>query len=263
PANFCRRLNDHLETRGMGRPVWRTCGHLRTDFHWSGSNDHAARLAAALELVDLVQGISTADKTARIHLIAHSHGGNVVLAALDPLMLAKTWPRLGRVVFMGTPFLFKTRHAGRAARSTRYIIAMLLLVFHESIRPFSFVIRLLEQWYTALDSSLHLMRGRVRAWQQEHREELSALLVLLLATVIYGAKLLLSLYHPTYVIGPLETKSVPPISIPPRLLMMFYALLGTWFIAASILFFRDLPSMIAIARELPENTNVYFYKSIL
>ena len=48
-------------------------------FHWDGTNTHAGRLAAAEKLAKLFHFIGASDPSARIHLLAHSHGGNVLL----------------------------------------------------------------------------------------------------------------------------------------------------------------------------------------
>src|SRR4029078_1301069 len=48
-------------------------------FRWSGANRHSARLAAAARLAELVSEIGARHKSARVHFVAHSHGGNVVL----------------------------------------------------------------------------------------------------------------------------------------------------------------------------------------
>src|SRR5262245_17349046 len=77
PDNFCNRLNTELEKAGLGRPVWRDCEGAVTEFSWSGANRHEARVAAAKELAARLVRITTRDPTARIHVVAHSHGGNV------------------------------------------------------------------------------------------------------------------------------------------------------------------------------------------
>src|SRR5215469_15328029 len=77
--NFCTKLNSALEYFGMGGAVWRSLNGEVTEFGWSGANRHEDRIAAARQLARRIVEISTADPTARIHLVAHSHGGNVVL----------------------------------------------------------------------------------------------------------------------------------------------------------------------------------------
>ena len=49
-------------------------------FHWPGGNSNAARLEAAEKLRELIAGHAFASGES-LNIIAHSHGGNVVLAA--------------------------------------------------------------------------------------------------------------------------------------------------------------------------------------
>lgn len=51
--------------------------------HWSGANTHPARVEAGEKLGQTILEIVRKDSQARIHLIGHSHGGNVVLKALE------------------------------------------------------------------------------------------------------------------------------------------------------------------------------------
>ncbi len=82
-TNFCAQLNGRLETAGLERPVERQFAGAPIRFSWSGENDHAARSAAAERLYRLITRLMAEDRSARVHLIAHSHGGNVVLTALN------------------------------------------------------------------------------------------------------------------------------------------------------------------------------------
>jgi hypothetical protein len=72
-------------------------------FHWSGLNSDQARLRAAAALAGT---LATAKKTGRpVAVIAHSHGGNVLMEAL--VQRRTRWP-LAAVLTLGTPF-FKRR----------------------------------------------------------------------------------------------------------------------------------------------------------
>lgn len=153
-GNFCSRLQERL-TRVMPEmqgAVWRTFD-AETSFRWSGANDHRERLRAAYRLYETFTQIIKSDRNARIHVVAHSHGGNVLLRAVEILLdpspesrrevtMRAVWrwyfrgyPRLlrlfrldrddsivtaikddafrsgaahlGRVVFLGTPFVRK------------------------------------------------------------------------------------------------------------------------------------------------------------
>jgi len=82
PQNFCHQLEMQLEKLGLPDAVWRS---FNTDdaFHWSGANDHNERLSAAERLANTFEQIVLKDSTARIHVVAHSHGGNVVLRSME------------------------------------------------------------------------------------------------------------------------------------------------------------------------------------
>lgn len=80
--NFCTAINEILESRyGLGRPVWR--GDAGTSFAWSGANRHEDRVAGAQQLLARIDKIVASDPNARIHLIGHSHGCNVILKCVE------------------------------------------------------------------------------------------------------------------------------------------------------------------------------------
>ena len=83
PTNFCRRLNERLEADGLAGVFWPSRDGPVSEFSWSGENDHIARREAAGRLSDLMLQIVRSDYQAHIHLIGHSHGGNVMLKAID------------------------------------------------------------------------------------------------------------------------------------------------------------------------------------
>jgi hypothetical protein len=134
PDNFCTRLND-LVRPVFGDAVWRPCTRIPLrvlpplHFSWRGQNTDEGRVTAARRLYRLLMQIGRHDPSAVIHLVAHSHGGNVVLHALQLYFEELTrqvapepgrwWDaehqedfqrrnRIGRIVFLGTPFLRKT-----------------------------------------------------------------------------------------------------------------------------------------------------------
>lgn len=67
-------------------------------FTWSGHNTHRARTEAALALADRINSMGDAN----VVIVAHSHGGNVALAAIR---LARPSPHSRSLVALGTPFL--------------------------------------------------------------------------------------------------------------------------------------------------------------
>ena len=81
--NFCEHLNEHFAETPMRSAVWKSANDIQSQFSWSGDNDHTKRIEAAEELAADILRISRADPLACIHLIGHSHGGNVILKAVD------------------------------------------------------------------------------------------------------------------------------------------------------------------------------------
>ncbi len=59
--------------------------HTINSFLWSSSNNHQARIKAAQELQELLQLVSI-NKYHTTHIIAHSHGGTVVLLAVQMMI---------------------------------------------------------------------------------------------------------------------------------------------------------------------------------
>ena len=94
---FCRQLDASLAKLGAKARTWTE----QDVFAWSGSNSESERRSAAEALSSRLRIIEQDPRIKRYHLIAHSHGGNVVLQALR-----KFQPQcLGAVIFMGTPYL--------------------------------------------------------------------------------------------------------------------------------------------------------------
>src|SRR3954451_8770890 len=92
-SQFCSRLDAALKNASLDWPI--------RAFPWSGANSVHARDCAARDLSDqLREDLKDPDTTAVI--IAHSHGGNVALRALQDLD-----PKAGRirVITLATPFL--------------------------------------------------------------------------------------------------------------------------------------------------------------
>ena len=78
-GSFINRLETALRERGHLDPItWRV-------FSWSGLNTHNARLAAAEALYNVIRDVIDTSSESQLFLIAHSHGGNVALKALELL----------------------------------------------------------------------------------------------------------------------------------------------------------------------------------
>ena len=103
-------------------------------FCWSGRNRASDRTIGGQKLRDRIRAIGTADPQVRQIVIAHSHGGNVVMAALDEHQT--NWRELGlcAVICMATPFVSLTiaereiRPLLPAALSTLLYAATLLVL---------------------------------------------------------------------------------------------------------------------------------------
>jgi pimeloyl-ACP methyl ester carboxylesterase len=78
-------------------------GLFLPEFSWSGANSEAARRMAGARLADYLEALEKDTELDRYHIIAHSHGGNVVQHALATL--SKDSRKVGTVVYLGTPIL--------------------------------------------------------------------------------------------------------------------------------------------------------------
>ncbi|QIO36063.1 hypothetical protein [Bradyrhizobium sp. 1(2017)] len=102
---FVRKLNIALWSRGSAARCWAHCDDGKPIFYWSqGENSWIARTHAATALAEYVHNLQ--NEGWRCHLVAHSHGGNVVVEALAQISAAsKSNGGLGKVVTIGTPFM--------------------------------------------------------------------------------------------------------------------------------------------------------------
>ncbi len=95
-SDFCTKLNEALAARGS--PARAGASQL---FAWSGKNLESERRKAGRALAQHLRELELNASISRYHLVAHSHGGNVILNALREIQPQ----RLGAVIFLGTPFL--------------------------------------------------------------------------------------------------------------------------------------------------------------
>jgi len=121
------------------RILRQTLGSVRIcPFRWSGRNSHTARLKAAKGLAGFIDDLLDSYPNAKIHVIAHSHGGNVALYALRDDRLRKV---VAGVVFLGTPFVTVARrdisstlkalqYAVPVGVSFPWIVALLLFLIY-------------------------------------------------------------------------------------------------------------------------------------
>lgn len=103
-SSFCQALDEELKKLGSPAKCWAHGSDKY--FFWSGGNDWISRLRAARRLSDYLYELARAGWTS--HVIAHSHGGNIVYEvanrwSVDGLPV-EDW-LFGRVALLGTPIL--------------------------------------------------------------------------------------------------------------------------------------------------------------
>lgn len=109
-GNFCWELERRLQGTALEGAVWRSQPRDAPYWSWDGENDHVQRLRAADRLAREFERIVDNDPEARLHVVAHSHGGNVLLKCLEGLRtgtegeVSPAAQRLGKLVFLGAPF---------------------------------------------------------------------------------------------------------------------------------------------------------------
>jgi hypothetical protein len=94
-SDFCSKLGAKGEARGIELDI--------RPFHWDGANSDVARRQAGRRLAAVLRGALR--EAGEASVVGHSHGGNVVVYALDDPWLDRAY-RCGalRVVSVGTPF---------------------------------------------------------------------------------------------------------------------------------------------------------------
>jgi pimeloyl-ACP methyl ester carboxylesterase len=103
-STFCSELDAALASQGSAaRCLKKRGGERFAPFAWTGENLESARRGGARALAEVIAQLERDPNVRRYHLIAHSHGGNVVSLAMQEL---EQLPRkLGAVVTLGTPAL--------------------------------------------------------------------------------------------------------------------------------------------------------------
>lgn len=103
-SDFISRLDAELKKRGSPARCWAHCSGDHPPFHWSGGNSWIERTHAAVLLAEEIARLKNAGWLC--HVVAHSHGGNVAVEALNQVTThAGTAAPAGRLVTLGTPFL--------------------------------------------------------------------------------------------------------------------------------------------------------------
>lgn len=125
-GEFCDRLDAALSRKKSNARCW---AHLADDndvsyvtqhFFWSGENSAASRIAAADEFREYLSALTLNPKINRIHIVAHSHGGNVVLDAISHY--GGNYDEFGSVITLGTPYI--RRRLPQPSEATEGLLAL-------------------------------------------------------------------------------------------------------------------------------------------
>ena len=125
---FVSKLDAALRKRGSPARCWAHCTDGTSFFHWNGENSWIARTHAAAALADYVARLQNDNWIC--HIVAHSHGGNVALDALQQITTpAEIHKSCGKLVTVGTPFLDTTSPIAKSAyRLRRFLNIMQVMV---------------------------------------------------------------------------------------------------------------------------------------
>src|SRR6266851_4156965 len=105
-GSFCERLDNRLRQQGSCARCWDSMAAADAirEFRWNGLNSEASRTHAAELLATKIAALIEKQSVERVHFVAHSHGGNVLLKALFLSRVNVYDDKLGSVIFLGTPF---------------------------------------------------------------------------------------------------------------------------------------------------------------
>jgi hypothetical protein len=119
-SSFVAKLDAALERHGSSAKCWAHCSEERDCFSWSGNNSWFDRTRAAATLANYVSQLQSGGW--RCHIVAHSHGGNVVAEALPRMTSTRSKTPHGAIVTLGTPFIDAMSPIARRLRR-RQIVA--------------------------------------------------------------------------------------------------------------------------------------------
>src|SRR5262249_16924312 len=126
-TGFIAKLDAALQERESPARCWAHCSRGDQGFHWSGENSWVARTRAAAELGNYV--LNLRNEGWRCHIVAHSHGGNIVVEALQQITTAlSSSAPLGRIVTLGTPFMNTISPIRERIRRTHVFLVVLSLI---------------------------------------------------------------------------------------------------------------------------------------
>ena len=104
---FCNALDAQLAALGSSARTWRHVQGDQSIFSWSGRNSWPDRSLAAQAFAVYLQELISKGWTC--HIVAHSHGGNILLHALHLILQPGNYTiekyGLSNLVCLGTPFI--------------------------------------------------------------------------------------------------------------------------------------------------------------
>ena len=173
-GGFVSKLDAALQKRGSPARCWAHCAHADQFFNWPGENSWIARTQAASGLAAYVTKLRNDGWCC--HIVAHSHGGNVVLEALPQITTAlpnaspgKMLPNAssGKIVTLGTPFMdtmspiLKEIRRKQRVLFAPYVICCMIFAFSAGLlyglRAYSFFDLLIFSYLLSLLAGLLLI----------------------------------------------------------------------------------------------------------
>jgi hypothetical protein len=146
--NFVSKLNKALERRGSPARCWAHCKDNSEIFSWTGENAWIDRTRAASSLAAEINKLQ-ADGW-KCHVVAHSHGGNVIAEALPAIVPTsdRGYGLSGTITTLGTPFIdIMLPIANQNARWRKiWSIVILLMVLSGSIT--GYIYNMIAGWYS-------------------------------------------------------------------------------------------------------------------
>lgn len=125
--SFCRDLDRELGSRGAGATCWDHLIDKAEYFHWDGKNDWLSRTKAAAELRNMLKRLHSEGWV--VHLVGHSHGGNIIIDAVtDEEGRVESW-FTGRIALLGTPIYSDSSDYTERRRSllNRWLLVSLIV----------------------------------------------------------------------------------------------------------------------------------------
>jgi hypothetical protein len=125
---FVHKLDAALAKRGSKARCWAHWAKGTEIFWWSGHNSWIERTKGAAKLANYVAALR--NEGWRCHIVAHSHGGNVLSEALPQITAPATSAApLGKLIALGTPFLDVMSPIMRADRGRQHIVLGITFMF--------------------------------------------------------------------------------------------------------------------------------------